>query len=132
YEGYDRTIMPIMVDKQSGEYVTVTGLIEKEDFRWIFDDWSDDELLYHNITAEEKARCEDAIERGWDMADTTDSYFGEKEEILFLQMVQEGVRIGVWSKTDEQMEHYIIEKEYFWGTEIWEYLMPNVQRQIHY
>lgn len=132
YEGYDRTIMPIMVDKQSGEYVTVTGLIEKEDFRRIFDDWSDDELLYHNITAEEKARCEDAIERGWDTADTTDSYFGKKEEILFLQIVQEGVRIGVWSKTDEQMEYYIIEKEYFWGTEIWEYLMPNVQRQIHY
>ena len=129
HEGYDRIIMPIMVDKQNGEYVTVTGLIEKEDFRQVFAGWSDDALFYNSITAEEKARCEDAIERGWDMADTTDSYFGEKEEILFLQMVQEGVQIGVWSKTDEQMEYYIIEKEYFWGMEIWEYLMPDMRQQ---
>lgn len=125
YESYDRIFMPIMVDKQSGEYVTVTALLEKEDFMRIFTDWSDDALLYNSITAEEKARCEDAVERGWDAADTTDSYFGEKEEILFLQIVQEGVRIGVWSESDEWMKFYIIEKEYFWGTEVWEYFKPN-------
>ncbi|MDE5933579.1 MAG: hypothetical protein K2H40_14015 [Lachnospiraceae bacterium] len=129
YMQYDRTVMPIMVDKQSGEYVTVTGLIDKEDFMRIFADWSDDALLYNSITAVEKALCVEVIEKSWEKADTVEHYFGEKEEILFLQMVEEGVQIGIWSETDAWMDYYIIEKEYFWGTEIWEYLMPDMRQQ---
>lgn len=110
-----------MVDKQSGEYVTVPELLEKEEFIRIFANWSEDALLYDEITAEEKARYEDAIEKGWDTADTMDSYFGKKEEILFLQIVPEGIRIGVWSESGEWMEYDIVEKEYFWGTKVWEY-----------
>lgn len=123
------TLMPIMVDKQSGEYVMVTKLLEKEEFMQIFDNWSEDILSYggitDEITVEEKERCERVIEKSWERADSVENYVGEKENVLFLQITQKGVRIGVWSETDEQMNYYIMDKEYFWGTRVWNYLKPN-------
>lgn len=122
---YREALIPIMIDKQSGEYVTVTGLLAKEDFMQIFADWSADALFYNRITAEEKARCEEVIEKRWEKADIMENYFGTDEEILFLQIVQEGVRVRVRPDADEWWEEYIIDKEYFWGTKVWEYFAPS-------
>ncbi len=121
---HDNTVriwMPVMVDKLSGEYVTVPGLLEKEEFLQIFEDWSNDALSREAITAEEKEQCREAIEKRWEKADTTEGYFEEKEGSISLQIVQEGVEVGVWSKYDLQQESCLIDKEYFRGTEVWDY-----------
>ncbi|HBA69806.1 MAG TPA: hypothetical protein DCZ40_10695 [Lachnospiraceae bacterium] len=124
-EDYDFTVwMPVMADKQKGEYVTVTGLLEKESFIRIFEDWSENELSHGRMETEEKERYRKAIEECWEKADLTENYLGNKEEVLFLQMVQEGVRIGIWSETGKWMQYSIIDKEYFLGTKIWDYLAP--------
>jgi len=124
---YDfRTYMPIMVDKQEGTYVTVTGLLEKEEFAQIFDAWAEDELTYDRITVEEKEQCEGVIAKSWEKADLVENYLGNKEEILFLQIVQEGILMRVWSESDTIRGHdYLIDKEYFWGTNAWDYLKPE-------
>jgi len=114
--------MPVMVDKQSGEYVTVTGLLQKEEFMRIFADWSEDALLHGYLTAEEKTRCERAIERDWERADTLENYLEEREEIISFQIVQEGIQMGIKSQEDIRMDYIIIEKEYFWDTKAWDYL----------
>ena len=120
--GLDQRIeMAIMVDKQSGEYATVTGLLQKEEFMQIFDEWSDDALTHGYITSEEKEHCGEAIEKGWGKADTPENCFGDEDEFLSFLIVQEGVRMGVKRQEKWQVNHYIIEKEYFWGTEVWDY-----------
>lgn len=125
-EDYDfRAYMPIMVDKQEGTYVTVTGLLDKEEFSQIFDRWAEDELSYDRITAEEKEQCAGVIERSWEKADLAENYLGNKEEILFLQIVQEGILMRVWSESDIRGHDYLIDKEYFWGTKAWDYLKPE-------
>ena len=120
-----RACMPIMVDKQKGTYVTVTGLLEKEEFTQIFDAWAEDELTYNRITVGKKEQCERVIEKSWEKADLVENYLGEKEEILFLQIVQEGVLMRVWSESDIRGQDYLIDKEYFWGTNVWKYLEPE-------
>lgn len=121
YDDYKRkeVLMPIMIDKQSREYVTVTELLTKEDYIRIFDDWAADALLYEEIPAEEKERCEEVIEKNWEKADI--NYFGKNAEMLFLQIVQKGIRMRVWSEEEERWKEYLIDKEYFWGTEVWDY-----------
>lgn len=119
YDEYDRILVPIMVDKQNGKIVSVTELLEKERFARIFALWSSDALLYDRITDKEKALCEEVIEKHWETADNMENYFGKKEDMLFLQVIEAGVRIGVWSEADEQMKYYVMDKEYFWGTEVW-------------
>lgn len=120
--GLDQRIeMAIMVDKQSGEYATVTGFLQKEEFMQIFDEWSDDALTHGYITSEEKEQCGEAIEKGWGKADTPENCFGDEDEFLSFLIVQEGVRMGVKRQEKWQVNHYIIEKEYFWGTEVWDY-----------
>lgn len=114
--------MPIMVDKQSGEYVTVTGLLQKEEFMQIFADWSADALIHGYLTAEEKTRRERAIERGWERADTLKNYLEDREEIISFQIVQEGIKMGIKSQEDIWMDYVVIEKEYFRDTKAWVYL----------
>ena len=90
--------------------------------RWqIFDEWSDDALTHGYITSEEKEQCGEAIEKGWGKADTPENCFGDEDEFLSFLIVQEGVRMGVKRQEKWQVNHYIIEKEYFWGTEVWDY-----------
>lgn len=115
-------LIPIMVDKQNGEYVTVTGLLEQEEFLQIFEDWSEDALSQDETAAKLREHCRTVIGSSWEKADSVETYFGEKDEILFLQIVQEGIRVGVWSETDERMRYFIMDKEYFWGTKVWDFL----------
>ena len=125
-EDYDfRAYMPIMVDKQEGTYVTVTSLLEKEEFAQIFNAWAEDELSYDRITSVEKERCTETIEKSWEKADLVENYLGDKEEILFLQIVQEGILMRVWSESDIRGKDFLIDKEYFWGTKVWDYLKPE-------
>ena len=88
----------------------------------IFADWSEDALLHGYLTAEEKTRCERAIERDWERADTLENYLEEREEIISFQIVQEGIQMGIKSQEDIRMDYIIIEKEYFWDTKAWDYL----------
>ncbi len=113
--------MPVMIDRMSGEYVTVSTLIGKEEFLQIFTDWFGDAAIYGDITAEERKQYVEAIEACWEKADTVEHYFEEGQEFLSLQIEQEGVRVKVWSETNEQWESCLVEKEYFWGTDIWDY-----------
>lgn len=117
-----RTWMSVMVDKQSGEYVAVTELLEKDEFIQIFTDWSDDALSRGAVTAEERDRGRQTIEKCWENADTVEGCAEEKEESMSLIMVQEGVLVSMWSKDDPTPECYVVEKEYFRGTEVWDYL----------
>lgn len=119
YDEYDRVLAPIMVDKQNRKIVSVTERLEKERFARIFALWSSDALLYDRITDKEKALCEEVIEKHWETADNMENYYGKKEDILFLQVIEAGVRIDVRSEADEQMKYYVMDKEYFWGTEVW-------------
>ena len=123
---YDvETYMPIMVDKQEGTYVTVTGLLEKEEFAQIFDEWAkdDNELTYNRLTEEEIEWFDETIEQCWEKADLTENYLGEKDKILFLQIVEDGILMRVWPESDTMGPeyHFLIDKEYFWGTEVWDY-----------
>lgn len=120
--GSKNILIPIMVDKQNGEYVTVTGLLEKEEFLQIFDDWSEDVLSQDEAAAKLRERCRTVIGSCWEKADSVETYFGRKDEILFLRIVQEGIRVGVWSDADERMKYFIMDKEYFWGTKVWDFL----------
>lgn len=120
--GSKNILIPIMVDKQNGEYVTVTGLLEKEEFLQIFEDWSKDALSQDEAAAKLRERCRTVIGSSWEKADSVETYFGKKNEILFLQIVQEGIRVGVWSDADERMKYFIMDKEYFWGTKVWDFL----------
>ena len=120
--GLDQRIeMGIMVDKRSGEYVTVTGLLRKEEFIRIFGEWAEDALTHGYMTPEEKEQCERMIQTGWVKADTPENYFGEVDEYITFQIVQEGVRMRVKLQEGQWADCYIIEKEYFWGTEVWDY-----------
>lgn len=120
--GNKRILIPIMVDKLNGEYVTVTGLLKQEEFLQIFEDWSADALSQDEAAVKLRERCRTVIGSSWEKADSVETYFGRKDEILFLQIVQEGIRVGVWSETDERMRYFIIDKEYFWGTKVWDFL----------
>lgn len=113
--------MPIMVDKRNGGYATVTKLLEKEEFLRIFADWSEDALNQEIITLEDKEWYVESIEKSWEEADTMENYLGEGRATLFLQIVQEGVKVGVWPNTDVRRRCCTIDKEYFWGTEVWDY-----------
>lgn len=107
------------------DYVAVTGLLEKEEFAQIFDAWAEDELSYDRITSVEKEQCTETIEKSWEKADLVENYLGDKEEILFLQIVQEGILMRVWSESDIRGKDFLIDKEYFWGTKVWDYLKPE-------
>lgn len=117
-----RTWMSVMVDRLSGEYVAMTELLEKEEFLQIFTDWSDDALRRGAITAEERSQCRETIEKCWENADTAEGCVGEQEESMSLRMGQKGVAMIVWSKCDSNQKYYMVEKEYFWGTKVWDYL----------
>lgn len=118
-----RIRVPVMIDKQSGAYVMVTELTEKEEFLRIALEWAEDSLSSGAITAEEKISFESVIEENWEKAELVENYMDTESRILSLQIVEGGVRLGVRQKTDDMLDYdyYLIDKEYFIGTKIWEY-----------
>ena len=101
----------------------VTELTEKEEFLRIVLEWAEDSLSSGAITAEEKISFESVIEENWEKAELIENYMDTESRILSLQIVEGGVRLGVRQKTDDMPDddYYIIDKEYFIGTKIWEY-----------
>jgi hypothetical protein len=71
------------------------------------------DLLYHTYEYAYEAKDAELIE----------NYMDTESRILSLQIVEGGVRLGVRQKTDDMPDddYYIIDKEYFIGTKIWEY-----------
>lgn len=126
---YDfRTEMPILLDRQSGEYVTVTGLLEKEEFLQIFECWSEDAIFRGCMEEQEQRECRRRIAGYWEQADLVESYVGPEKERLILEMAEEGVRVVIWLEGGQREQHFMMDKEYFFGTEIWEYLKPERDR----
>lgn len=123
--GGDGQEIPIMLDKQTGEYVKVTELIDKEEFMQIFHAWADENSGSDGITIIERMRCDIVIEQAWEKADALSNCIAEDDEILLLQITQEGVRMGVWINSEIKMCYYMIDKEYFIGTYLWDYLKPE-------
>lgn len=126
---YDfRTEMPILLDRQGGEYVTVTGLLEKEEFLQIFECWSEDAIFRGRMEEQEQRECRRRIAGYWEQADLVESYIGPEKERLILEMAEEGVRVVIWLEGGQREQHFMMDKEYFFGTEIWEYLKPERDR----
>lgn len=123
-----RTEMPILLDRQSGEYVTVTGLLEKEEFLQIFECWSEDAIFRGYMEEQEQRECRKRIAGYWEQADLVEGYVGPEKERLILEMTEEGVKVAIWLETGRRAHHFTIGKEYFFGTEIWEYLKPEQGR----
>lgn len=114
--------IPVMVDRQKGEYVMVTKLIEKEAFLRILEEWAEDALSEYDMMPEDKIRCMEAVEENWEKEALTENYLKKEGRILSLQIVEEGILVRIREKTDRWWNYdYIIDKEYFIGTEIWEY-----------
>lgn len=80
-------------------------------------EWAEDSLSSGAITAEEKISFESVIEENWEKAELIENYMDTESHILSLQIVEGGVRLGILPDDD----YYIIDKEYFIGTKIWEY-----------
>ncbi len=126
---YDfRTEMPILLDRQSGAYVTVTGLLEKEEFLQIFECWSEDAMFRGCMEEQEQRECRRRIAGYWEQADLVESYVGPQKERLILEMTEEGVRVVIWLERGQRERHFMIDKEYFFGTKVWEYLKPERNR----
>lgn len=121
--------IPIMVDKQSGELITVKELIAKQDFLEIFDNWAADAVAIGKLTEEEGAFCREKIEQCWEYGETLDNYFGEKESFLSFWFEQKGVKIGIYPQKKDAYRpvYYTIDKEYFFATPLWKYLEPEYQ-----
>lgn len=116
----DRNItMPVMVDRQRGEIVTVTGLLDKGLFLEIFERWSCDQLPDTETSDAFRAQIAERVGECWERADLVEDRLGEQEKTLYLQIVQEGIRTGYW--TQGRLSYFIIDKEYFWGTPVWAY-----------
>ncbi len=120
-DNFIRLLIPVMVDKQNGEYVAITELIEKETFLRILEEWASDALDDFD-SPEDKIRCMEAVEENWEQVEKKENYLKKEGRVLFLQIAEEGVRLKIREQTDSWWAYeYTIDKEYFIGTKIWEY-----------
>jgi len=126
-KNYDvsRFACPIMIDKNTGNYVHVTECIDKESFLQIFENWASEKRNAEELETGEKKYFEKAIANYWEKADTIEHSINAPEEMLCLQIVPEGIMIGVRAEGETWLEYCIIDKEYFLGTELWKYLKPE-------
>ena len=118
-------VHPIMIDKNTCEYVSVTECIDKESFLQIYQNFVSEERSKEELDAEKIAHFENAITNYWDYADSIESIIEKPEEILCLQIISEGVMIRTRAQDGSWLESMIIDKECFIGTELWQYLKPE-------
>lgn len=118
-----RIQIPVMADKQSGAYVMITDLIEKEEFLLILEEWTKDALAENAILPEERMRYINAAEENWEGAELVENCLKKEDGILSLQIAGEGVRVGIRESADGWVhdDYFTIDKEYFIGTKVWEY-----------
>lgn len=117
-------LVPVVIDKQRGEYLKITELIDQSTFLEIFDRWAEDALAADEITRADKISCKKAIEQNWETAEKAEGYLGPKDRLLFLSLVEEGVKLGIQPASEDRIRYYLLDKEYFYETDLWSYLAP--------
>lgn len=117
-------IYPIMIDRTNGEYLSIVEKIDQKTFLQIFRNWASAERNLEVIKEEEIKSCEKAIKKHWNTVESPENFMENPKETLYLQVVSEGVKINVWNEEKERI-HFIIDRECFLGTDLWEYVKPE-------
>lgn len=124
-----RVSIPIMLDRDTGDFLHVTDFIAEEDFLELFRRYAHKGNATHqSLTEEERVQCMTILEEGWEKADSLDSLTAFDWKEISLQITQQGVVVGL--RTDLKygtsgLTKYQIDKEHFMGTGLWYYLAPE-------
>lgn len=124
-----RVSIPIMLDRDTGEFLYVTDFIAKEEFLELFERYAHKGRATHQSLAEEEMeQCMSILEEGWEEADSLDSLTAFDWKEISLEITQQGVVVGL--RTDLKhgtayLTEYQIDKEHFMGTGLWYYLAPE-------
>ena len=123
-----RVSLPVMLDIWTGEYVEAAEQIEKETVLELFLNWGRPLTPIENDkTIEEYAAF---LEEGWESANSIEDLAGCKEGAVTLRIAQEGMLVGFLTYEEGAVieissADWIIDREHFIGTGLWEYMKPD-------